>query len=438
MEKGVSRLTLSSFIASLLLSLMKLYAGIVTNSLSVMAEFLHSSLDSLTTLITLLTVRFSMRPPDSTHPYGHRKIDSIGGLAGSVLLILTMVWVMDEAVRRIFNPPEIEVGALPIAVMLVSIFVDLERSRALKRAAKLTGSRALEADSLHFSSDIFTSLIVIFGLLFMKIGIKLLDPLMGVMISLLFLRSAIKIAKESIYDLTDRIDPEIIERIRRICLETPGVEEVERIRARKVGNFLFVDLKVRSLRSSGELSERIAEALKRELGVDVDLVMENLSEENLEERVRKISLGVEGVLDVHAVSFSEEGRKVSLHAVVDPDMEAWRAHEISDELERKLKEELPGVIEAVVHVDPADLPSLTFSREEMRDLIMRKIEKILREAGSEIEELDVSDSPWTVTLRVIVSREAGLREVHEFTHKLELAIRELIPSASVTVHFSTP
>ncbi|MEM2543257.1 MAG: cation diffusion facilitator family transporter, partial [Candidatus Korarchaeum sp.] len=210
----VNRITLSSLSASLVLSAMKLYAGLVTGSLSVLAEFLHSALDSLTTLVTFLTVRFSMRPPDATHPYGHRKVDSIGGLAGALLLMLTMIWVMDEAIKRMMNPPEIEVSMLPIGVMLVSILIDFERSRALRRAAEITGSRALESDALHFSSDMLTSLAVILGLMFVRMGVKALDPLIAILISILFLRSALKISKEAIYDLTDRVDPKLIEEVR--------------------------------------------------------------------------------------------------------------------------------------------------------------------------------------------------------------------------------
>jgi len=434
----VSSLTLKSLLASISLTLMKLYAGILSGSLSVIAEFLHSALDSLTTLVTFLTVRLSMRPPDVTHPYGHRKIDSLGGLMGAVFLIITMAWVIFEALRRMINPPEIDVGILPISVMLISILVDFERSRALSRASKATGSRALEADSLHFSSDMITSLVVILGLLFVRMGLKLLDPLMGIVISLLFLRSAIRISRDALYDLTDRIDPWIMDSVRRACLSNPEVLEVQRVRARKVGNFLFADVRLRVVGSPRDLGERIAETLRRELGMDVDIVVERVEGETLEERVRRLSKGVEGVLDVHAITVSDSrgGKRVSLHAVVEPDTEVWRAHEISDELERRVME-IPGVVEAVVHVDPADIPQLTLSREEVERILRERVEGMLRGTEARLESLEVSDNPWCITLRVVVPRNAELREVHDFTHRLELAMREFLPSANVTVHFST-
>ncbi|MEM3480754.1 MAG: cation-efflux pump [Candidatus Korarchaeum sp.] len=432
----VNRITLSSLSASLVLSAMKLYAGLVTGSLSVLAEFLHSALDSLTTLVTFLTVRFSMRPPDATHPYGHRKVDSIGGLAGALLLMLTMIWVMDEAIKRMMSPPEIEVSMLPIGVMLISMLIDFERSRALRRAADITGSRALESDALHFSSDMLTSLAVILGLMFVRMGVKVLDPLIAILISILFLRSALKISKEAIYDLTDRVDPKLIEEVRRACLSIPEVMEVERVRARTVGRFLFADVRVRG--APEDLRGRIAEVLRERLGMDVDLVLEVVEGETLEERVARLSKEVEGVIDVHAISVSnsEGGKRVSLHAVVKPDTEVWRAHQVADELERRIME-IPGVTEAVAHVDPADIPALRLSKEEMRDLLMGKVESMLKGTENKLESLEVTGPPWNITLRVLVPRSTELRAAHALTHELELTIREVVPSANVTVHFST-
>jgi len=435
MEK-LNRLLLSSFFASLLLSVLKLYAGFLTNSLSIISEFLHSSLDSLTTLTTLLSVKYSMRPPDETHPYGHRKLDSLGGIIGGLFLIITMIWVLYEALNRIISPPEIEIGIIPISVMLISIAVDVERSRALKRAAKLTGSRAIESDSLHFSSDIFTSITVILSLLFVRAGFKILDPITGVLISLLFLRSAVKITKESLYDLTDRVDPKIIEEIRAICLSKPGIISVERVRARRVGNFLFADISIR-VGPEHPSNQELAEAMRERLDMDVDLVVER-SVESIEDLVRRISKEVSGVLDVHAVSMSKTdgGKRISLHAVVEPEIEAWRAHEISDELERKVREGIPGVVEAIVHVDPADLPILTHSRDEIESIVKRRVEEILKGTDYSLESLKV-DEPWIVTIRILVPGNADFKGVHDFTHKVELAVREIIPSANITVHFST-
>ncbi|RDD53025.1 MAG: hypothetical protein BA066_06570, partial [Candidatus Korarchaeota archaeon NZ13-K] len=112
------------------------------------------------------------------------------------------------------------------------------------------------------------------------------------------------------------------------------------------------------------------------------------------------------------------------------------AHEISDELERRVME-IPGVVEAVVHVDPADIPQLTLSREEVERILRERVEGMLRGTEARLESLEVSDNPWCITLRVVVPRNAELREVHDFTHRLELAMREFLPSANVTVHFST-
>ncbi|MGC9103573.1 MAG: cation diffusion facilitator family transporter [Candidatus Methanodesulfokora sp.] len=436
----MTKLAASSFIASLCLFLLKLLTGIITNSLGVLAEAIHSALDSLTSLITLLSVRYSSKPPDSSHTYGHRKYDSIGGLIGAALLLVTMSWVALEAINRLIRPVEMEIGVIPFAVMILAVIVDTERSRALKRAADATSSRALEADALHFSSDVFTSLTVIIGLFLVKFGIKAADPIIGLLISVLFLRSALKIAKDSLMDLTDRIDPSLIEEIRRACSDVPGIIEVSRIRARSIGNMIFGDISVlvdSDVKGdiSSEVSKRVSERLKK----DADFVVEVISaEELIKEAVRKVSSEVSGVVGVHGIKVSGLNEKrVSLHAVVDPNIDVVRAHEISDLLERKIKEEVPWIVEAIVHVDPADLPSLRMTGKELADVIKRELEG-KRIDGYEVvlESLEVFDPPWTVNIRIILPEDMPLRKAHEITHEIELIVRRILPGATVTVHFS--
>jgi cation diffusion facilitator family transporter len=440
-KRDVAKLTISSLIASLCLFLLKLLVGIITNSLGILAEAMHSALDSLTSLITFLSVRYSAKPPDSSHTYGHRKYDSIGGLIGAALLLVTMSWVALEAVSRLIKPVEIEIGIIPFIVMVVSIAVDAERSRALKKAASITSSRALEADALHFSSDIFTSLTVIAGLFLVKLGIKAADPIIGLFISILFLRSAVKIAKDSLMDLTDRIDPSLMDEIRKACSDIPGVIRVNRIRARSVGNMVLGDISV--LVDSGmenripkEISKRISERLRK----DVDFIVETISaDEEIKEAVKRISSEINGVIEVHGIKISGFNRekKVSMHAVVDPDIDIVRAHEISDALERRIKE-IPGVVEAIVHVDPADLPSLKMTDKELADMIRRELEgRKIDDYEVILESLEVFDPPWTVNVRIVLPKSMPLKKAHEITHEVELIVRRILPGASVTVHFST-
>ena len=159
------RVALSSVIAAVFLTGTKLVVGIYTGSLGILSEAAHSALDLGAALMTLFAVRISDRPADDEHHYGHGKIEGISAFIEVILLLITCSWIIYEAAHRIINKNiEIEVTAYAFGVIILSIIVDISRSRALSKVAKRTNSQALEADALHFSSDIWSSVVVLVGL----------------------------------------------------------------------------------------------------------------------------------------------------------------------------------------------------------------------------------------------------------------------------------
>ena len=158
---------LYSVLAALLLTGTKIAVGLWTGSLGIMAEALHSGLDLAAALVTLWAVRVSGRPADAEHAYGHGKIENLSALFETVLLLGTCVWIIWEAVARLFfhAPVHVDANLWAFLVVILSIIVDYSRSRALMRVAKKYESQALEADALHFSTDIWSSLVVLVGLL---------------------------------------------------------------------------------------------------------------------------------------------------------------------------------------------------------------------------------------------------------------------------------
>ena len=153
----------------------KIIVGVTTASLGILAEAAHSALDLVAALVTFLAVRVSTRPPDSTHLYGHAKVENLSALFEAVLLIVTCGWIVTEALRRLFFAEvPVEVTVWSYAVMLTSIAVDVSRSRVLARTARKYSSQALEADALHFQTDVWTSAVVILGLICVQAGGALL------------------------------------------------------------------------------------------------------------------------------------------------------------------------------------------------------------------------------------------------------------------------
>ena len=157
---------LSSLFWALFLTLIKLGAGLATNSLGILSEALHSSLDLVAAGITFFAVRVAARPADETHPYGYGKIENLSALAETVLLLVTCGWIVHEAVNRLFfDAPEITPSWWGVIIILISLLVDVNRAAMLRRVAQKHKSQALEADALHFTTDIWSSGVVLVGLL---------------------------------------------------------------------------------------------------------------------------------------------------------------------------------------------------------------------------------------------------------------------------------
>src|ERR1035438_3051293 len=170
-DRDKRAVALSSLLAAVGLTAFKIIVGIATGSLGILAEAAHSGLDLVAAAVTVFAVRFSARPPDRTHLYGHHKIENLSALLETLLLLGTCAWIVREAIHRLlFHRAEIEVTIWSFAVMIFSIVVDISRSRALARAAQKYQSQALEADALHFRTDVWSSCVVIAGLIAVKAG----------------------------------------------------------------------------------------------------------------------------------------------------------------------------------------------------------------------------------------------------------------------------
>jgi cation diffusion facilitator family transporter len=230
---------------------------VATASLGILAEAAHSALDLVAALMTLLAVRFSARPPDSTHLYGHAKIENLSAMFETLLLLVTCGWIVKEAVRRLlFAEVPVEVTVWSYAVMLTSIAVDISRSRVLARAARKYSSQALEADALHFQTDVWTSAVVILGLICVQAGgalsarfpalrfLREADAVAALGVSVLVIWISLRLGRRTIDALLDRAPEGMEARIAAAVVNVPGVRDCHQVRVRYSGPVLFVDLHV--------------------------------------------------------------------------------------------------------------------------------------------------------------------------------------------------
>jgi cation diffusion facilitator family transporter len=276
-EKEKTSAALSSVIAAIGLTTLKLLVGILTGSLGILAEAAHSGLDLVAALITFLAVRISGRPADNEHPYGHGKIENLSALFETLLLLATCAWIIYEAIQRLFfKPVEVEASIWAFLVMVISIVVDISRSRILSDAAKKHNSQALEADALHFSTDIWSSSVVIFGLAAVLVGelvpslsfLKHADAVAALGVAMIVIYISLQLGRRTVMSLLDSSPANAIEQITAAVDAIPGISNCHKVRVRSSGPHYFVDLHMRmdgntSLADVHDLTDQATAAVRK-------------------------------------------------------------------------------------------------------------------------------------------------------------------------------
>jgi cation diffusion facilitator family transporter len=234
-----------SVISNTLLIIMKLTVGIISGSVSIISEAIHSSMDLIASLIALFSVKVSDTPPDSRHPYGHGKVENISGVIEALLIFIAAIWIIVEAVRKLLGE-EIVLESLWIGslVMAASAVVNIIVSKRLYRVAQETKSIALEADALHLKTDVYTSAGVALGLLLIVLtDIKWMDPVIAILVALYIIKESYELLKRAFWPLLDSAWAEDEVKDLEKKLNDMGVNYHE-LRTRKAGNYRFIDIHV--------------------------------------------------------------------------------------------------------------------------------------------------------------------------------------------------
>ena len=262
---------LSSVGAALFLTLIKLVVGMVSGSLGIQAEAAHSGLDLVAAMVTLIAVRAAAKPADPGHAYGHGKVENLSAMAETLLLLGTCVWIVYESIHRLlFSDVQIEASIWTFAVMTVSILVDVSRSRMLYRVARKHRSQALEADALHFSTDIWSSAVVILGLVGVKIAdwfprvgfLDKTDAVAALVVALIIVLVSGRLGFRTIQALVDASPVGVADQIKARVEAMHGVVDCHAVRVRHSGPHYFVDLHITL---DGELSLHAAHALTEQV-----------------------------------------------------------------------------------------------------------------------------------------------------------------------------
>ncbi|VFS50070.1 cation diffusion facilitator family transporter [Budvicia aquatica] len=302
MKNEKQHVALVSMLASGLLAIGKFTIGIFTGSIGLISEGIHSCSDFIATAVTWWAVRISDKPADDNHHYGHGKMESMAALFEVALLFGAAGWIAYEAIKRLMGEPhEIIAAPLVIAVLVISIVVDFFRVKALRRVAKKTGSPALEADALHFFSDMLASGVVLIGIVFVTFGFVKADAIAAIVVACFILSAAATLGKRSFDSLVDTAPAGTESKIASLLDNFPEVIAIERTRVRNAGPVLFIELTLAVSRSLplervSELKNQITQTLQQHLNhteITLIAIPRSESSETIATRVRIIAANLD-------------------------------------------------------------------------------------------------------------------------------------------------
>ncbi len=357
----------NSVLAALAITALKIFVGVTTGSLGILSEAAHSALDLIAAIVTLFSVRVSDKPADAEHQYGHGKVENFSAFIETGLLLLTCVWIVYEAIIRLFfHHVDIEPNVNAFAVMGISMVVDFWRSRALGRIATKYESQALEADALHFSTDIWSSGVVILGLLLVMAGRKLgigwlrdADPIAALFVAGVVVYVSGRLARRTIDGLLDAAPPEVRSKIISAVSKVEGLLEIDRVRIRRAGNRYFADLSVGLARNvTFQRSEQMVSAVTtavQSILPGADVVVHPIPRvgraENIFDRVRAVA--TRNNVNVHDVSVQDlRGRlHVEQHLELDENLSLKEAHDRVTLLESEIRDEVPEIQSILTHIE---------------------------------------------------------------------------------------
>ncbi len=447
----------TSLAAAVLLTGTKLGVGLSTNSLGILSEAAHSALDLVATAVTLWAVRASGRPADREHTYGHGKFENLSALFETFLLLVTCVWIVYEAVARLFFRGELHVEAniWAFLVIILSIVVDVSRSRALKKAAIKHSSQALEADALHFSTDIWSSSVVLLGLCGVLISQRLdmpwmvhADAVAALGVAAIVVWVSLKLGKKSIDDLLDGVPQGLHDRVAAAARAVPGVENIVRLRLRRSGPEYFADVTLTVGRGSAfeqahDVANEVEAALHAVLpNADVVVHVEPTVADDEDVTTKIRVLAARHGLGAHGIRIYEQDRqqRLELHLEVNDSLTLDEAHAQASAFERELRKDLPGITRIVTHIEPTGDAAATVQGQSVgRKRVRKAIDDFLAEHPLPLEphniQVQLVEEELAVSFHCTLEPATAITEAHDITVRLEKYLRAHVPGLGrVVIH----
>ena len=446
---------LGSVGSAVVLVALKVVIAVATGSLGILSEALHSILDLVTAVITYLSVRVADKPADSDHLYGHGKVESFSAFVETTLLLITAVYIIWEAFQRLlFHRVDVRPSLTAILILAVCLGIDLLRSRALTRVSRRYPSEALEADALHFSTDVWSTLVVILGVAGAWLGqrfampwLTMLDAFAALGVSGVIIWIGSRLGKRTVDALLDVAPRGLREQIMRAVNEVEGVLHTERVRVRRSGQRYFVDVTIgvprtTSLEQAHTASEIVERRVAQIVPADVVVHVEPRarSGEHLFETIRAIAQ--RRGLAIHELSAHHyEGRLfIELHLEVNERSSLRQAHREATHLEEDILREADPNARVNIHIEPL---GTNIGGAERMDEFAATVQAFMNALKADYPQLlDCHEvRARSVDHKVLVSCHCAMdgalpiTQVHDLTATLEDRVKTKFPQISrVTIH----
>ncbi len=459
-EKEKRAAALSSVTAAIFLTSMKLVIGLLTNSLGILSEAAHSALDLVAAAITFAAVKISDRQPDRDHPYGFGKVENLSALVETLLLFITCVWIIYEAIQRLFfKSVTVEASIWSFIVMGTSIVVDVTRSRILMKAAKKHNSQALEADALHFSTDVWSSSVVIAGLAALSIAdwvnantsIRLdwlthADAVAALGVSGIVIYVSYQLGRRTVAALVDSAPQGMMPEIEQVLAKITSITSVERVRVRNSGPALFADVTITLPRSTSfeeahQIASQAEEAIQTLYPRSDVMVHVDPTSPDGETLVEHLwSVAAQHGIGVHSIRAYDVRGNVSLelHAEVPDILTLSEAHDRVTQFETNLRAEVPNLGDVVTHIEPV---GDQVARRKASRLSSDQIGAIIQQMANELPGISDCHSIHTyqenegisVSFHCKMDPHIPINDAHEMTVQFESLLRSKIPELGRTV-----
>ncbi|MCW4054116.1 MAG: cation-efflux pump [Candidatus Bathyarchaeota archaeon] len=419
--------------------------GLFVDSLAILSDGLHASLDVITSVMLFMATRQALKPPDEEHTYGHEKFEPIGGLTGGIVLIGVGGLVIYEAVSKLMQGGGVNTGLGLAGFFAIgyTFCIDIFRMYIFRKATS-SKSSTVKAGLYHAAADLSSTAIAFLGFGLANVGFYQGDSFSSIVLGILLGYMSVRLVRSSIMELSDTASKELVHKTRKVILYHDGVLDCRNLKVRKVGPKTFAECSVQvssvmRLEEAHALASDIEDDLAKTFGdVDATIHIEPAEEETrMEQLVEKLAI-VEGVKEVHnIVTVYARGKLyITLHVYVDQRLSVEEAHEIAEKIENRMRTGIEQLENVTIHVEPFGNERLSaeIDEDEMKKLIHELAKKTKTSLHLKRTVTYGAHGKRYINIDCCFTKYVPLTEAHEIASRLEREIAEYFADTVVTVH----